>query len=391
MSRLLSFRGWLEAIALILVGNNIVTSGVALVFSLSFSCSHGLDLLAHRLNRGWLGLSGWLILTSATGFAPGIAVTGLFNFLPFFLFGAIAKLLLHLPAAKLRLINLLNLGSIGVGVLAVVQVGINRPDWQLPRLFSSYVISLGMSPDHRITSWFGHFNELAIYSLLMLPLSWFLLHHGTKPQKIMAGLGLGLSLFSLYHAGSRNAWLLGGVGLGAIAWRWGYGWITGAVVMIMGLTLGAVAFNLDWFPPDLLSRLQSSFDPNLPGFSSTGDRWHAWQFAWNLIGQRPILGWGLRSFALLGATMGYDLRGLPHEHNFYLLLAVGAGLPGLCAYVGLMVVTAWQEFRVNLDRQLADLRFCRWLAIILFMLFGLVDVPFYEPRVHLLFWLILAL
>ena len=386
---------WLEVIALVLVANSVVTAVLGVFFSFSFALRYGLRLVADRVNWGWLGLSGWLCFTTATAFAPAVAVSGLFNFLPFFLFGAIAKILLEPMGAKLRLVRLLNWGSLGVGMLSVLQVCLNRPDWQLPRLFGSYVISLGMSADHRITSWFGHFNELAIYCLLLLPLNWFLLNYSHRFTRILVGVALALNLFGLYHAGSRNAWLLAWVGGWAIAWRWGYRWVVGALAALMVMTLAAVAFDLEWltgwFPQDLLVRLQSSFDRDLAGFSSTGDRWHAWQLAADLIAQRPILGWGLRSFPVIAATMGYDLRGLPHEHNFYLLLAVGAGLPGLVGYLGMIGTMAWQSWRRDLVPELADLRFCSWLAIGLFMLFGLVDVPFYELRVHLLLWLLLAL
>jgi O-antigen ligase len=395
-------RFWLQAIAFTLPWNNVLSSAAGLIFSVSFVRKHRLNCLDTPLNRGWLIFSAWLIFTTCTAYDFSLAWTGLLNFLPFILFSAIARFLLNFPQ-KIQIAWLTTLSSLSVGILGILQVSINRPDWQFPRLFSSYILNLGMSSDRRVTSWFGHFNELAIYLLLVFPLAVFFIKYGNRHQKIIAAIALSMDSICLYFSGSRNAWILATVAVMVIALYYRY-WRSLLVLILAGLATAwavfgeALGIGGEWlqllFPSSFVLRLQSAFDPNLSDFASTGDRLNAWKFALNLISQRPILGWGLRSFPKIAADFSYDLRGLPHEHNFYLLLAVGAGIPAVIGFCSLMVATAWQNLTsLGRDRPNAekDFRFLTWLAIAMFFLFSLVDVPMYEPRVNLLVWLLVGL
>jgi O-antigen ligase len=395
-----TFNFWLRAIALTFPWNNIISSANGIFFAITFLFQNQLGFLNSTLNRGWLVFSGWLVLTTFTAYDPSLAWTGLFNFLPFLLFSAIARFILSDFAKKIEIAWLVTLGSLSVGMLGIFQILINRPDWQLPRLFSSYIINLGMSSDRRITAWFGHFNELAIYLLLVFPLAIFFLKYGNRNQKIIATTSILLDAICLYFSGSRNAWAIAAIGLMAIAayyryWRILLGLGLAAVITgwaVFGENLG---IGGEWlqilFPTAFVQRLQSTVNPSLNDFASTSDRLNAWNFALDLISQRPILGWGLRSFTMLAAVFAYDLKSLPHEHNFYLLLAVGAGIPALLALIGLVGATAWQNFTAVVCPQQRDLQFLTWLAIASFLLFSLADVPIYEPRVNLLFWLLMAL
>ena len=395
-----SFRFWLRAIACILPWNNVLSSALGLFFSVFFGIKHRLNCLDTPINRGWLFFSSWLILTTFFAYDFSLAWTGLLNFLPFILFRAIARFLLIDFVQKIQIAWLTTLGSLFVGVLGILQIVIDRPDWQFPRLFTSYILNLGMSSDRRITSYFGHFNELAIYLLLVFPLAIFFLKNGSDQQRIIAAIALFMDSICLYFSGSRNAWTLAAMALMAIAlyyrsWRILFVLTLGGLATAWAVFGEVLGIGGEWlqifFPSSFVQRLQSAFDPSLSDFASTGDRLNAWKFALDLIAQRPILGWGLRSFPKIAADFSYDLRGLPHEHNFYLLLAVGAGIPAVIGFSSLIIATAWQKFQHSSTNAERDLRFLTWLAIAMFFLFSLVDVPMYEPRVNLLFWLLVAL
>jgi O-antigen ligase len=129
----------------------------------------------------------------------------------------------------------------------------------------------------------------------------------------------------------------------------------------------------------------STFDPQKTDFFSTVSRWNAWQIAIDLIGQSPIVGWGLRNFTVVARAQSQELFGLPHVHNLYLSIAVGAGLPGLILFLLAMFYT----IRPKTDR--TPLTFILQLSILLFLTSSILDITLYEPRISLLFWLIVGM
>jgi O-antigen ligase len=392
---------WLQTLVLILPLNNAISPVAAMLFMGLFLIKRGWRKLDTPINRGWLGLAGWLIVTALIAFEPSVAWTGLWNFLPFFLLFAIASFLIQTPAQLHHIAYLWVLSSIPVGGFGVFQALLNQPDWWLPRLFGSYEINLGFSPDGRIASLFGHYNEAALYLALVIPIAChFALGKGAdRTKQIWAAIALGLGIATIILTGSRNAWGIVAIGFGILAiyyrfWR-----------LVLGLSLagGLVSWAAwgpllcmggEWlrplFPGGFINRLSSAFDPSRKDYVSTLYRLDAWQFAVNLVRQHPIQGWGLRSFDLIAATLGHNLHGLPHEHNLYLAIAVGTGLPGLCGFLAMIGWAIALGLKAKLPDQTKGLVVVTVVSIALYMIFGILDVVFYEPRVNMLSWLLLA-
>ncbi|MFQ3680202.1 MAG: hypothetical protein SNJ60_06820, partial [Pseudanabaenaceae cyanobacterium] len=67
--------------------------------------------------------------------------------------------------------------------------------------------------------------------------------------------------------------------------------------------------------------------------------------------------------------------------------AVGGGLPALVGFLGLMTRSLRPAWRTPVT----DPRFACGLAVTLFYGLGWLDIPTYEPRGHLLSWLLLAI
>jgi len=404
----------LQAIALILPFHSIFTPLLSGFLIVMFSIKQGVRSLDNSLNRGWLLLGGWLIVTTLTAFDPSVAWTGLFNFLPFFLLFAIAQTLIQTAIQFEHLLRLLILSSIPISMLGFFQVIINRPDWKLPRLFNGYDIRLGMSEDGRIKSLFGHYNEFGIYlaMILIITIASFL-DKNLKGKNLKTEdaesqnldlinlLALGLGLFAISYSGSRNAIALLGIGIIILAIYYRYWYVVSGLVTSLGILLWAAWGQLlgiggEWlrmlFPMAIISRLESTINYDQGNFASTADRLNAWKFATELIQARPIQGWGLRSFELIAKSMNFDLRELPHEHNFYLTLAVGGGIPLL---LGFMLLVGWiiGQSLSNLSTVPSPIRnliFATIVAIALFFLSGLLDVVFYETRVTVLVWILLG-
>ncbi|MBD2000660.1 O-antigen ligase family protein [Leptolyngbya sp. FACHB-541] len=121
-----------------------------------------------------------------------------------------------------------------------------------------------------------------------------------------------------------------------------------------------------------------------------------WQIALELIRERPLLGWGLGNYKFLYPARIIDpvFDKIFHPHNFWLLLASEAGL---LVMVGLTVVVGYVCFRavhLLVTKQLAasdrplmlGYLFAFWGCVA----FALFDVTFYDARINVLNWIILA-
>jgi len=115
-----------------------------------------------------------------------------------------------------------------------------------------------------------------------------------------------------------------------------------------------------------------------------------YDFCWQLIQQRPWQGWGLRSFILLSDKFGFPYKFVVHEHNFFLAIALGAGIPALVIFLsvlGWLILAAWQSASPDLRPLVTIASLC----LVLFLLTGFYDTSHYEIRVFALFWLLASI
>jgi len=395
---------WLQNIAIFMVVSNLFMPFFAGLLTIWVLFSRGWRAIATPINIAYFWLSVWMILTTFTAFDIGTAAGGLANFLPYFLVAAATSYIVRTPAQFIHLMWLFVLSSTLISSFGILQALIDRPDWIVPKvIFDSYPIPMGFSGDRRIQSIFGHFNETAIYLLMILPIA---LHFAvgkvksiTKSQRVIATIALALGICVLIMTGSRNAWglaLIGAISLAIYYRQWKL--VTGfAVIMlaiawaIFGSRFGLGGEGLrSLLPQGFVNRLISTVDPQMGDFASTADRLNAWQFASSLISQHPIQGWGLRNFTKVATFMNFDLRGLPHEHNLFLAIAVGSGIPALIAFVGILGKTIWLASRKLVALETEGMIVIVAISIILFLLSCCLDLVLYEPRISMLLWYLLG-
>ena len=395
---------WLQNIAIFMVISNVFMPAFTLLLALFVLFKHGWQAIATPVNRAYFWLSLWMIFTTIIAFNPATATGGLANFLPYFLLAAITSYIIRTPAQFIHFLWLLVFSSIFVSGFGILQAIINRPDWIFPKvIFDSYPIPMGFSPDRRIQSFFGHFNETAIYLLTLLPIAFHFavgkVKSISKLQQAIAVIALALGTCVLILTGSRNAWglaILGGVALAIYYRQWKL--MAGFGVVLLIMTWAVFGENLglgnevvrSLLPEGFVNRIASTIDPKLGDYASTADRLNAWQFALSLISQHPFQGWGLRNFPLIAESMGYDLRGLPHEHNFYLAIAVGSGIPALLGFVGIIGWTLWTSIKSAIASESEGTMSVVAISIILCLLSGWLDLVFYEPRISMLLWALLG-
>jgi hypothetical protein len=448
---------WLQGIALCLPLNSIIIPVAAAGLMFTFLWRRGWRELDTAINRGWLAVAGWIVITIAFAYDPAVALSGSILFLPFLLLFAVTAAIIRTAAQLKHFLWLLTLSTIPVGVIGVLQAVIDRPDWTLPRLFKSYVITLGLSNDGRVDSIFGYYNEAGIYLAMLLPIvAYFVLGKdrpvsgkpdgnvrknlnidgsiatGSEPGKdsdrsnfesiphsnhqleqhqpnwytskrVWATFALIVSLATLYLTKSRNAWGLAIVGIFTLATYYQY-WAIVILLILAALLIGWAVFGPiygfggEWLrsvlPAAIVDRLASTVDPNQPDFGSTSERLNAWQLAVKLIADRPISGWGMFNFVLAAPLFNHDLQGLRHEHNFFLSITVALGIPGLLAFLGMWGWVLWQGYQTandrRIDRATRDAIVMTMIGFALYLLSGLLDVIYNEPRINLLSWLLLA-
>jgi Lipid A core - O-antigen ligase and related enzymes len=391
-------RGWLLAAAALIPVNLAPSLLLALVGTIQGYTRCGGRILRDPL----FGLAALLSL-AAVGVAFWgedwrLSLPGMFNYWPFLLMlPAFADALasrgsgteFH-PVGRRRLAQMLVLGS---GLMLLLGWGEVLWEWQ-GHFFLGPVWITGVAGGERPAAAFTSPNTLAIYLVIHLCLAAGLwLDQADKDWPRVVGLGavLGLGSLLLLLTASRNGWGAGGlalvIGLALRRCWWGIG-------ILVGLGLAGLAAAWDWpgwravVPRLIWSRLADTFDPQALYFSSTANRLDAWQFALQMVQERPLTGWGWQSFAALyNAQDPPELLG--HCHNLYLHLAAEGGIPLLLGHLilwGWILARGWQAWRRSQESVLLGML----LALTAFFASGLLDVVMLDGRIHLLVTLLLG-
>lgn len=362
---------------------------------------HYRKILKSRLFWGLAILSGWLIVSSALAEQPQEAWLGLANLLPFFALFIALSYLITQPSQLRQLSWLLILPSLPIVVLGLGQM---YAGWDTPTLVESVLgwqLIPGGVPAGRMSSVFIYANFLAIYLAIAFTLTlglwldiWQRERNKLRTQIALLTLILLTDLGGLILTSSRNPWGLAVFGFIAYAVYLGWHWV------ILGITGAAMAI------------LWASFVPNFGGtqlrqvvpafiWMRLSDRLYErpvetlritqWQFCWDLIKERPWLGWGLRNFTpLYEAKMNVWFG---HPHNLFLMLAVEAGIFAVLLLVVVVGSIMLRGVRLLQTRSLANSQLIFFSYLIAFtscILFNLTDVGIFDLRVNTISWILLA-
>jgi putative inorganic carbon (HCO3(-)) transporter len=192
-----------------------------------------------------------------------------------------------------------------------------------------------------------------------------------------ACLGLGAAGMAavLVLTQSRGGWIAAGAALFvALAWRWPRLWWL-AVPAAAGLGVLAWRGGL----PRLLDLV--SFGGSLRSWEG---RQEIWSRAIYMIQDFPFTGIGAGTFGRVANVLypffllGPDAQ-VPHAHNLFLQVAVDLGIPGLIAYLALLIATVWagldsaRFYRRAGDGELAALAWAGVAGLAGMAVHGLVD------------------
>lgn len=374
-------------------------------------------IAAQPINRGWLVLSGLLLLSAIAAYSPPDAYLGLFNFVPYFWVFAAFSLMVRSPVELRQLAWLLVLGSVPVTMIGLGQmVGLGLGWHQVLHVrvlwvVIDWVIDFNGTPPGRMSAVFNYANVLANYLVITLAIAlglWLealtqLGHpkHWRKGDRGLWGkvgglaLVVGLNAIALILTNSRNAWGIAAIAGLAYALYFGWRWLVAGVSVLVGIILGAA-----FAPPPLQTALRTVVpaffwarltDQLYPDRPIPTLRLTQWQFAWHLTQERPWLGWGLRNFSPLYQAKTQFLLG--HPHNLGLMLLCETGFPATLLLVGLVgwvVATGTQALLTAPDSRDRTIWFIVILTFLGNTLFNGFDVTLFDARINILGWVLLA-
>ena len=356
------------------------------------------------------------ILTVASTLVAGDrlqAFWGSFNFLPFFFVFPALSTLMASPASLRGVARVWAIGSVPVALLGLGQLGLRQSISLKLGFLLHFHLEAGGSPPGRLSSIFFHANTCAFYLLVAFAIAlglWLEENRRERPYTRLGWWLLGaialLQSVAIYYTHSRSGWGLAGAIALAYALYAGWHKLTAAIAL-----MATAAFGSAFAPPPLQGLLRAIVPAavwlrltDLP-YSDRPvalTRLSQWQFAARMARDRPVFGWGLRSFS--GLYEQWSDLWLGHPHNLFLMLAAETGLPATLLLIGLVYWICCQGGRrllqplpqfPNADcRRVAandrSIVFAYCVAFGACTLFHFFDIPLFDLRANLLGWWLLA-
>lgn len=411
---------------LVLPFSTLVGAVAMMVAAIAVWRQQASQIMASRMNQGFIILGGLMILSAILAQYRGDALLGLFNFLPyFFCFISLSPLIqtvhqlrrlglvLVLPSVLVCLSGYLQLllGWLGYQQFLHIQVLWIVIDWE---------IDLRGTPPGRMSAVLTYANVLASYLVMTVSLGlgfWIeAIQHsrqavtqGDRTQwtcttAAWTGLLL-LNLGALILTNSRNAWAIASGVCLIFAVYVGWRWLVAFVGFIVGAILAAAFAPIQVqqplravVPAFFWARVTDDLYPDRPVPTLRATQW---EFAWSLMQQRPGLGWGLRNFTpLYQAQTGFILG---HPHNLPLMLFAEVGIPATGLFLSLVGwvlaqgiqywrrLENWQKSEPQKTLKTGDrlIYFSFLIAFFSITIFSLFDVTLFDARVNIMGWMLL--
>jgi O-antigen ligase len=386
--------------------NTLVGCVTILITSIVLWKDYANALVQSLVNQALLLLGCWMVIIALFAENNGAAFGGLFNFLPFFIVFIAQSRLIQTPAQLRRLAWVIISPSVIITALGIGQLFLKWYfHWKFGDIRGSsgiildWTVAEGGEPLGRMSSLFYYATVLASYfvTTFTLTLGLFVEQWQTKRSPaimaILTAIG-GINLVGLFLTNSRNAWALALAAIVVFATYIGWRWV-GALVMWVIIAVLEAAYAppplSSWFrrivPRMIWARINDEMFER-PDASLRTTQWH---FAWEMIKQRPLTGWGLRNFSALYKDQTHFFVG--HPHNLPLMLSAEMGVPATLLFYGLVgwiVYSGVEWIRGTVERGDRAIVLTYVVAFMACTLFSLLDVTLFDARINTLQWLLLA-
>lgn len=222
-----------------------------------------------------------------------------------------------------------------------------------------------------------------------------------KVVKVLAVFFTAITTVILLLSQSRTGWIaaLASVAVVVTAWVWLQlpVWRKAVAVVWIGLFLlsliTAILLGPERISQIVLDPVETTVVGNL---SSLNFRLDTWRWSIEAIKSFPFTGTGLGTFRAV-APRFYPIQVPPtydiaHAHNIFLQVALDVGLPGLIAYLALLMLVFWEGWQTaRLDETLRPYALGLLGGLVALHIFGLTDALALGAKPGLLFWMNIGL
>ena len=320
---------------------------------------------------------------------------GLFNWIPFFWVFWSSQAFFKTKNDRENISLILIFSTIPVIISGILQYYFNFVG---PFEFLNGLIIWYQRPIDEIsglTGLFNHANYAGAWLTIILPLCLSQSFNSSKKylKKNVFKTILVAIILCIILTNSRNAW--------------------GSAILTLPLVFGISSIR--WFLPLILSistfilvvtnnifkgSFQEFLRNNIPdkiwleftdlGFSGLNvTRLEILHSAFRVIINNPFFGTGAASFPIIYEFETGFWKG--HSHNLFTELSISYGLPStviLITFLGFILFTSFKNLYRKKENNIKDRAF--FVAILVFLLSQLVDIQYFDGRISLVFWLLLA-
>ncbi|MBX4191269.1 MAG: O-antigen ligase family protein [Candidatus Doudnabacteria bacterium] len=227
----------------------------------------------------------------------------------------------------------------------------------------------------RIVSVFEYPNALSLYLAPLLGFFtalWFADYDLTK-RRWTGILALAIIGWALILTFSRGAWISAVIGILFILFKE----FEFKRVILPILIAGVLLLLL----PGVRDRLSLGLSD-----ASSSAHYELLKVGFNKVTHSPIFGNGLAGFRTTQAESGYAGEILNYPHNFLLNFWLELGILGLISFIWIIILAFYKASQNNRELALAVS-----VYLIIVLIHGLVDVPYFKNDLSVLFWFMLSL
>ena len=393
-------------IGIILIPSAISISSFFILVSLIIeSFNNKNQFLKDKYNKVFLFISFLLIISSSIHIFtlkniffgkidPILSWLGLFNWIPFFWVFWSSQYFLKSSQQREIISKLLVLGTIPVILTGIGQYFF---EWHGPIKFLHGLVTWYQRPIDSasgLSGLFNHANYAGSWFTFLLPLS-IALAIKKSNKSILFKTNLIFIIFCIVLTNSRNAWASSLLTIPILFGTYSFIFLT-PLLLFLG-TIILITTN-NYFEGDL----QNWFQDNIPDkiwreFSSEGftglnvTRFEIFKAAIKLIIMNPLIGTGGGSFPIIYEIQTGFWKG--HTHNIFTDLSLSYGIPAMLIliYVFLSIISNGYKKSYFKRGVLENLIDKAWIsATIIFLISQFIDVQYYDARISLTFWILLA-
>ena len=401
--------GWIcfQAGLFFLAATPLVAGIFFLVAALQGTLYRRDSFLKDKWNYPLLVVGTWMVIGCFKAYSGWLAWVGLANWLPLFWCFWGFQPYLCTPKARKRCAFWIVTGTFPVVVTGLGQLWFNwQGPWQSINGLIIWFIAPGGSPDGRLSGLFDYANIAGAWLALAWPfcLAFAIETPSTIRNRFISLIFAVAVAVALFLTDSRNAWagmfLAIPFVLGSVSWFWLIPLLSLVVLLLLFASFPLGSFEVQSLarrivPEEIWSRLNDLQYVYSRPLEAT--RINQWKEAIKLFIAKPWFGYGAAAFSVL-----YPLRqGLwhGHAHNLPLELIVAHGLPVAVLIVGLVlallvsslktcIFTESNNHNAFLEKYLFDRAW--WSATFTLVFLHGADMPFFDSRINLLGWVLLA-